>query len=128
MHSVQDIARWVTDHHAGPPIALFLEDVEAARSEGLYDLVRKPFVDNSFVWVVMDGPLLPVSRFEQHPNEQTHVQYAEALLKVIVETNIIDERSVSGIMRTQATDDRIRGQSAFRLSSLCRYERQHSLL
>ena len=92
-HSVQDIDNFVMAQTGKPPLAIYLYDpIMAARKELGYDQVRHTFLQHDFIWseVLSDG-YIPVSRFESHPNERSHAQYADALFKTIVDRHLIPD-------------------------------------
>ncbi len=90
--SVHNIGLWVREHTGQPP-AVFLTDAPAALKEGMYQQVHDTFVREGFIWWEVDtGYHSPVSRFESHPNAETHRYLANALFQTIVEQNLVPEK------------------------------------
>ena len=91
--SVQGIATWVSEHSSGKPLVINLSESGKLKREGKYLPVLTTFKRAGFEWIDLGDKfhIEPVSRFESHPNENTHTQYANALCAKIVELQIIDQ-------------------------------------
>ena len=88
---VQSIARWAEDHVKYPPVVVYLADVQDGKSEGIYWPIRETFTRYGFIWSEMaeGNRYKPVSRFEGHPNEETHRAFAQALFDTIKTKELI---------------------------------------
>lgn len=90
LQSVENIGGWTVEHTGRSPIVINLTDMQELRRRGKYDSVREVFVRNGFVWCELEsGYYAPVSRFEFHPNEESHRWYAEALFQTIVSRDLL---------------------------------------
>ena len=88
---VQSIARWTEDYVKYPPVVVYLADVQDGKSEGIYWPIRETFTRSGFIWSEMaeGNRYKPVSRFEGHPNEETHRAFAQALFDTITAKELV---------------------------------------
>lgn len=98
--SVKGMGEFVLSETGKPPMAIYLMDASGLlgaltqdewKKKPYYWSVKKTFDKSGFAWVDLPSGFSyqPVSRFEGHPNEITHVRYADALFKKIVELGIV---------------------------------------
>lgn len=94
--SVKEIGDFVVGHTGTNPIVLYLHEPEKVRSEdkdgeARYTSVRRTFEKTNFIWVEMDSAFheVGVSKFESHPNEETHKYYARVLAEKIEDLQLL---------------------------------------
>jgi lysophospholipase L1-like esterase len=99
--SVKNIAEFVRAKTGNPPFVIelsnlsrFLGQAKTAgewKRDGYYLLVRAAFEKAGFIWVDLEDTFSykVISRFEAHPNEETHAQFAEALFSEIVKRGLV---------------------------------------
>ena len=95
--SVEKIGSFILNKSGASPLVIYLgERGDSKRKYFLtkqeYQNVRYTFEKNGFIWVDMKHfRYSPVSRFENHPNEETHKYFADALFNKITELKIIPQ-------------------------------------
>lgn len=93
VQSVQSIAKWVKSHTDFSPFVILLKGGLEAEQKGQYQQARDIFVHSGFLLSEVEtGHYHAVSRFDGHPNEETHRWYAKALFRTIVERNLIAQK------------------------------------
>jgi hypothetical protein len=94
--AVAGIGTFVRERTHRAPIAICLYEVNALEQRSVYRPVVDTFERNGFIWdEIPRGKFHPVSRFEPHSDEQTHVEYAQALFSEIARSHVLDHHDAA---------------------------------
>lgn len=78
-------------HTGARPLAIYLGDPVRDQNEAAAAVIKGTFLQAGFlVTALPGGTYQPVSRFETHPNAETHRRYAEALLETIQRHSLLE--------------------------------------